>query len=460
MFPDSGVPYTDARNSLANPSTANCNPLWYSTSRCKPRFDPAAANAELSELINLINKGEIAYNCASLNNLELAARYLIQRGLPRGGVMNGGPNNYSMNLDPTLTRYNNFLTLTVMPAIRNVNGGTYLDIDGHGFVPVLRNDSNQLEAGDFLANVPYIICYLNGAFYLCGLASSQVPIVVKGGINAWIRTDGNDITGDGTANTPDKAFKTIAGCWYATGSRFAATPSFSINMRLGIPGRYAGADIGPFGGRVSLTGDEDNPGAYIITQVGGPPDVWFNLWINGVSNFSLGGVTLVQEKSGLNDFPAMLRVLTNSGCVMYNCNFDLLVDNESPNGGIIQVLSGSFTSACSSFAKPVSNIIVNGNGHKIGIFVAMSMSASLEGASGLIPGLSSFYRLNDVKFTGNIMLMNALSAAHWGSCTDIISSNVTGVKYNVVENSTLNMGGRTSPGDLPGVAAYGGVFVP
>lgn len=53
IFPPSGVPASDAYNSLPNPNVApGCDSLWYSTSRCQPRFDPSAANAMLSELVN------------------------------------------------------------------------------------------------------------------------------------------------------------------------------------------------------------------------------------------------------------------------------------------------------------------------------------------------------------------------------------------------------------------------
>ena len=52
MFPDSGVPPSDAKNSLPDVTTNNCNELWYSTNRCQPRFDPAAANAMLAEDMN------------------------------------------------------------------------------------------------------------------------------------------------------------------------------------------------------------------------------------------------------------------------------------------------------------------------------------------------------------------------------------------------------------------------
>lgn len=78
VFPESGVPAIDANNSLQNPDTVNCeNELWHSTARCTPRFDPAAANAVMSEIINLVNCSGLPYDCTKLDNLCIAVQDLI-----------------------------------------------------------------------------------------------------------------------------------------------------------------------------------------------------------------------------------------------------------------------------------------------------------------------------------------------------------------------------------------------
>src|SRR5262245_27941422 len=267
MFPDSGVPASDALNSLPDVNTiAGCAELWYSTSRCQPRFDPAAANAMLAELMNLINKGEVAYDCTKLDNIERAVRYLIQRGLPVGGSLAVGPNDYTLSLDPTLTRYNNYLTLIIVPNVNN-QGAMRINVDGKGLVPVLRNDGQQVQAGDFLANRPALISYWNGTFYSVGLLASQVPLRGVGAIDAWVRVDGNDFTGDGTSNDPSHAFRTINGAYNAIGSRYTQTPGFQINFKLGIPGDYEAFDIGNGINAMSIIGlDGQSPGSYRITS--------------------------------------------------------------------------------------------------------------------------------------------------------------------------------------------------
>lgn len=76
IYPESGVPANQALNSVDVDST-NCGSgeLFHSTSRCTPRFDPAAANAVMSEILNVVAKkcdgtdATQAYDCSRLDNL-------------------------------------------------------------------------------------------------------------------------------------------------------------------------------------------------------------------------------------------------------------------------------------------------------------------------------------------------------------------------------------------------------
>lgn len=81
IFPDSGVPANQALNTV-DVDTTNCGgaggELFHSTNRCTPRFDPAAANAMMSELLNAVTKkcdgtdSTQVYNCNRLDNLLTA----------------------------------------------------------------------------------------------------------------------------------------------------------------------------------------------------------------------------------------------------------------------------------------------------------------------------------------------------------------------------------------------------
>src|SRR5262245_32330203 len=173
---------------------------------CDARIRPECLNAIISEIEALVDGGEIAYDPGRLTNLRLAAQYLIQRGKPSGANLIGGPAAYTGTLDPAATSYNDFMTLRVVPGLTN-NGPVTLDFNSVGVAPLLRNDAAALREGDFPANIPAIIVARGGQFYVPYLVRSQVPILPIGAVEAWVRTDGNDSTGDGSANTAAKAFR-------------------------------------------------------------------------------------------------------------------------------------------------------------------------------------------------------------------------------------------------------------
>lgn len=70
IFVDNGVDATSARNAQRNPQMVDgCAAAYYSTTRCQSRFDPAQANAVISEMVNLVNCAGLSYDCTALNNL-------------------------------------------------------------------------------------------------------------------------------------------------------------------------------------------------------------------------------------------------------------------------------------------------------------------------------------------------------------------------------------------------------
>src|SRR5262245_36358521 len=147
--------------------------LWYGNG-CDVRLRPHVINSLISEIAATADIAQVSYDPSRLTNLQLATRYLIQRGLPRAAGMMGGPNAYTATLDPTATGYNNYMTLTVVPQTTNA-GPVTLNIDGRGAVPVLRNDGVPLRQGDFGAGLPKEIIYYEGNWYCVGPVTSQLP---------------------------------------------------------------------------------------------------------------------------------------------------------------------------------------------------------------------------------------------------------------------------------------------
>lgn len=257
MFPASGVPATDAHNTILDPATVNCDELWYSTTRCQPRFDPAAANATLSELINLINCAGLEYDCSKLTNLCDAVKALSGRC----AFLTGGPGAYGAAFAPPLDDGDDdscCTHVTITPNVEN-NGAATINL-----IPVLRNDLQPFQAGDFRAGVPMDLIYCNGAFICPYMVRSQTPIEYKGQLDYWVRTDGSDATGDGSLNTPDKAFRTIAFAFQTAVARYTRSPDMILNIRLGIPGDYEGAHIYKFPGIIFIYGNNSAPDGYRV----------------------------------------------------------------------------------------------------------------------------------------------------------------------------------------------------
>ena len=126
------------------------------------------------------------------------------------------------------------------------------------------------------------------------------------------------------------------GCWNA--STALRRLLLSINMKLGIPGDYAGGAIGPFGGSVSLTGDINNPAAYRIVSTAWGPDDYLCLWPSGMQ-FEVMGITFVQNYNG--PLRSIGLSVTGGSAIVHDCRFETLAPNN--NGCFIQLYNAQFS---------------------------------------------------------------------------------------------------------------------
>lgn len=69
IFPGGGCSKDNAINTVSNPLLKDGCTALYHCPRCTPRFDPSAANAVISEILNLMKCNEVEYDCDKLNNL-------------------------------------------------------------------------------------------------------------------------------------------------------------------------------------------------------------------------------------------------------------------------------------------------------------------------------------------------------------------------------------------------------
>lgn len=80
IFPIAGVSAGSAVNASTAPVADGCEAL-FNASRCKPVFDPAAANAVISEIMELGRCSGVPYDCTLLDNLCRMIQQLIDNSL-------------------------------------------------------------------------------------------------------------------------------------------------------------------------------------------------------------------------------------------------------------------------------------------------------------------------------------------------------------------------------------------
>jgi len=345
-------------------------------------------------------------------------------------------------MDPPVLAYNDYLTVTFVPVMQpgEIQNQSYvrISLNGLSYVPLLRNDHQELRAGDLLPGSPFIAVYYQGAFYHVGLCNSQVPLVLVGAIDFWVRPDGNDSTGDGTANTPDKAFRTIAGCWAAVGARYAASPAAVINIRLGVPGDYAGSTLGPFGSLLQLIGDPNNAAAYRILNMTTDPNGTVTIRPVGCNNITIQGVNMViqdpvQRPNGVHGIWT-----SNSSITLANVQFTAEIDNTVAN-----YITATLSTSVSTF--PDSDIRMIGNNHTIGSGISMSYASHFAGAGAGPPATRWYWE--DTHFATSGYTTELSSSITLGNHS-VTLSNTTGPRYNAHHNSSI-----TPPTPYPGSTA-------
>jgi hypothetical protein len=460
MFPASGVPAADAKNSIPDPATVNCDELWYSTSRCQPRFDPAAANAVLAELINLINKGEVTYDCNFLNQVELSVRYLIQRGLPYIAFTSGVPNIYAGSFDPPVTRYNHGMTFTIIPHQSNTGSATF-NANGLGPVPILKGSGLGLLPNDLLVGSPAQITYWNGNFYLIasGVVHSDIPIVgtlpkvLTSDVLFWVRTDGNDTTGDGMFNTPDRAFRTIDGCWRKVGALYIASPIYSITIQLGNTGDFEATKLlNSYGGRVIVQGDE-GPGktAYRIISAtdanpgaGNPYSSAVNS--NSMLDLTFRGVTFVMRGYPEGTGVQMSGLSIGGGsCNFINCTFTVEADST---------LTSAIWSRDDARVGFHGINDIFGNGNRVA-YVVLCTGGHFQTLS----GTPSELHTHAMAIQRYGWYVTGLARASIPGCTLANVGSVTGPRYLVEANAVIRSNGQILPGDAAGTQTSGGLYL-
>ena len=409
--------------------------LYYGNG-CDVRLRPEVLNSLISEVEAVIDEGGLNYHASSQQNMETAIRYLIQRGIPHAGYLVGGPFDYTLILDPPPAQYSDYMLLVVVPEQTN-NGISRVNLNGLGFVDIVRRDGSPLEAGDLIQNRPSVMVYYAGQMHLLwafgGAASAGA-----GEVDGWIRTDGNDTTGDGTANTPDKAFRTINGALARLVGMYTPGLNFRLNLRLGIPGTYEAGLIVDIPCRVTLTGDPANRANYKISGKTGLQNNGWCIYVARVLSVAITGVTFLIDQPGVVQYG-----VSNHDCTVFviDCNVKCNIANSSA-AGLVTLRGAMFLQG---------DIYLQGAGAMMSGLICW---AGIIDDAGLLPG----HRLNvtNMAFNTAFIWLHNLAVADMNN--PIVTSGCSGPSYTISTNSVLNRNGATLPGNGSGSLTTGGIL--
>jgi hypothetical protein len=330
--------------------------------------------------------------------------------------------------------------------VNNENsGGVTMNTNALPSYPVLRNDAQPLEAGDIIKN-ECVLLEFHGTYYQCvSLVRSQsvqkIPGTVDQELILYVRLDGNDTTGDGSANTAAKAFRTIQrAVAYILGSFSIA--GRNVTIQLGQAGTYDGVLIEHLTqGQIIIKGDQANQDSYII-----PDKVGKNACVVVKdADVSIIGVQL-REMTGTKQG---LFVSQGSTVTITNVSFSGVGGNNDGGGG--RVMIDVFDS---------SEIFAFGN---IRFGYSCREAISCPGG-GFTAGQWSTLFTN----VGNPVFQRGWVFAEMGGTAEFspgfttFSGGAQGPKFNVNTNSVIRcFGGGLNflPGNQAGIIATGGVYI-
>ena len=270
---------------------------------------------------------------------------------------------------------------------------------------------------------------------LLSIITTSIPQQAVPSATLWVRTDGNDATGDGSANIAAKAFATVQGALNYASTHFAFVAALTI--RLGVVGTYdvaTSAIVPSTVGSLVIQCDAANQSGYVIRG----PATSDNGVINAIGiSVKVIGLTVVNTG-------------TNSHAL-----------HASINGSIItQNVTTSFTNPGGTTGSHYANSQNGSVAIGTGCIIASGAYRAFFGYGGSIA-------LNDnLTVSGNPTFTSAFIDVEVGgvfSRTEgipTISGSAVGKRYSAVMNGIIDTrggGANYFPGTIAG-SSTGGVY--
>jgi hypothetical protein len=428
------------KNNNTGPTTINVNSLGN-----RPVVRASGAQLEADDLragmIALLVDDGTKFQMVNFQGILASAinNYLIDIPYAQD---TGTPNVVIGLYSPVITSAQSGDLVLIRIANRNT-GPVMFTVNSLAATPIRRNDGQPLQQNDLQVDEILLLVYNVNYWQVIRMVRSQFYMKLSADLVLYVRTDGNDTTGDGHTNTADRAFLTVSRAiefvrdnWLIGGR--------TVTIQLGIPGTYYGRP-GPnnsekgriavtgLAGRLIIRGDPNNITGYNMQgPTGNQLGYSHVLYANGAGvDVTLQGLTFSKGDA-------------HSACLQASSSASMTLDNIAVSGT----------------ASPQSEAIVSSAGANITVFNYVHVYTNFNALyfaiwNGSIT-VGQWYTNNynhGISFQSGYVFTKSTGSVYiaygWANFTGV----AYGPRYLVVANSVLDLqGGPVSmlPGSAPG----------
>ena len=358
----------------------------------------------------------------------------IRSGTLNYAVAGGTDTAYTAELTPALAAHVKGMRVTVEVTRANT-GATALDM-GPGPLPIKSIKGADVVLGDFpVGSFPQFVC-TGTAWMVSGLLYSEVPIKPAGNLTLYVRTDGNDLNGDGSANTAAKAFASVAGAINYI-NRVYSGPGSVATIRV-APGTYGRIQVPRTSMQVVVEGDLVTPANVFISGADTPTGVG-TISTGGGANITFRGLRIASPNAGTYGLVSD----SNSSCSLQNCEW-----GNSPIASIVAIRGAviSMSGQHTFYGGNHEACLIASNGGQIFSDAAIPPTITLTAAMNYSNAWAYATQMGQITLT---------------TATFVNPSNAVGKRFTIDTLSLVQTGGRgvnALPGSAAGTTSGNGVY--
>lgn len=140
----------------------------YFSEQCGVKLRPEVLNAIISQIAAVIDFVGLRYDPSKGHiDMQEAVQYYLQQNRGAFAAADGGPSDFTATGAPPFLGYRQGMVLwLLMPPSTPNSGVTRLNVDGKGFIPILRYDGSPVAPGDLPAATVVGLAFRNNAWQM------------------------------------------------------------------------------------------------------------------------------------------------------------------------------------------------------------------------------------------------------------------------------------------------------